>query len=45
MKNKIKHFLVDLEEIREHTPINSNVYVRATKIKRELEDLLCELED
>lgn len=40
MENKIKHFLVDLDEIQSDCAYDSDTYKLIKKIKEELDDLL-----
>jgi hypothetical protein len=40
MKNKIKHFIIDLEEVRDGYPYKSAPYELATEIKDSLEELI-----
>jgi hypothetical protein len=44
MKNKIKHFLVDLEEVFEEEPYDSDNYSDAKNIKQKLEKLLTNID-
>ena len=40
MENKIKHFIVDLSEVKDESPYGSDSYQLACKIEKDLEELI-----
>ena len=44
MKIKIRHFLVELEDLREKSSYSGDVYKKATIIKNELRELISLIE-